>query len=41
MPDFVDGTQLLERLRREYLRTQRADLAVAFWGRNAAENLGI
>lgn len=41
MPDFVDGTQLLERLRREYLKTQRADLAVAFWGRNAAENLGI
>ncbi len=41
MPSFVDGTQLLEQLRLEYLRTQRADLAVAFWGRNASENLGI
>lgn len=41
MPDFVDGTQLLEKLRREYLRTKRADLAVAFWGRNALENLGF
>ncbi|MBY8916214.1 phospholipase D family protein [Nitratireductor sp. L1-7-SE] len=41
MPDFVDGTQLLEQLRTEYLRTQRADLAVAFWGINALENLGL
>lgn len=41
MPDFVDGTQLLERLRSEYLRTKRADLAVAFWGKNALKNLGI
>lgn len=41
MPDFVDGTQLLKQLRTEYLRTMRADLAVAFWGVNALENLGL
>lgn len=41
MPNFVDGIQLLDQLRAEYLRTRRANLAVAFWGVNALENLGI
>ncbi|MGB1214273.1 MAG: phospholipase D family protein [Pikeienuella sp.] len=41
MPRFLDGTELLGQLRAEYLRTQRADLAVAFWGKNALKNLGI
>ncbi|UYV39230.1 phospholipase D family protein [Rhodobacteraceae bacterium D3-12] len=41
MPNFVNGTQLIEGLRAEYLRKQRADLAVAFWGRDALGNLGL
>ena len=41
MPNFVDGTQLLEQIRAEYLRTRHADLAVAFWGMGALDNLGL
>ena len=41
MPNFADGTQLLEQIRAEYLRKRCADLAVAFWGMGALENLGL
>lgn len=41
MPDFLNGPELLQRLREKLPQAQKADLAVAFWGAGAAQNLGL
>lgn len=41
MPDFLNGPELLQRLRGKLPQAQKADLAVAFWGSGAAQNLGL
>ncbi len=41
MPHFLDGSELLLRLGDEISKTKSADLAVAFWGKGAADKLGI
>lgn len=41
MPEFVDGAGLVKLLLGEASRNTKVDLAVAFWGAGAVENLGL
>lgn len=41
MPELIDGTELLKRLRTAFQDASEANLAVAFWGAGAGKNLGI